>query len=468
MAALPKSGSRVSIRISPIFKRPKIRGSRLRMNARSFAFVVRLILTCALILAGSFCGIDAQESGPGFAAIRASLVKVWAFDALGKPIAAGTGFVVESGQDQSHIITAAHVVSGAASLRIDVSRDVHDVPAKVVDVLSGNDIALLQVQRGGLAPAKFASRVVEVGDTFATAGFYRSDDIQLPRLLYPSTVSIILEQGRVVAFDNVDYQEGLSGAPVFDPLTGSVVAVVSTRRTTGSGGFALSGLRIYGYLRNDLSLNVASDRAAGPTVPTILSGAAAAGGTTSASAAVKPARPGSNGAAIEEKCGPGVIADLDSSITATGADFAANDYMEALKEARHAVVVAKACTDKLYVNCQNGCDPVSGIPPDRLYILVFAQELSAQQYLRVATARMTKDVTSSEEYKNAVRNEMDSATALCASPNISLNEEPYVSVRTIIKTTLGYAKEAYRSRFFRGVFDVPEIQSCAKKMGFNL
>lgn len=201
----------------------------------------------------------AQDARAGFAAIHGALVKVWAFGRDGQPIATGTGFVVDSDSAASHVITAAHVVKGAASVKIDLNSDIHDLPATVL--ASYSDVAVLSVQHGSLRPVTFAQRPVQVGDTFATAGYYREDEAraQIPRLLYPSTISAITNEGRVIAFDNVNIQEGLSGAPVFNPSTGTVVGMISSRSEDGRGGYALSSLPIAYFLKNEQNLPVALD-----------------------------------------------------------------------------------------------------------------------------------------------------------------------------------------------------------------
>ena len=69
----------------------------------------------------------------------------------------GTGIVVDSGDHRSHVLTATHVVAGAASIRIDVNRDAHDLSARV-ERTGPRDLTLLAVERGGLRAARFAPR----------------------------------------------------------------------------------------------------------------------------------------------------------------------------------------------------------------------------------------------------------------------------------------------------------------------
>jgi hypothetical protein len=223
----------------------------------------RALLTSVLVLVmvGAQLPGLAQDAQSGFSVIRNSIVKVWNFDANGAPLASGTGFVVDSSPQVSHVLTAAHVVEGNAKVLVDENREVHDIPATVV-TMSG-DVALLRIDRGGFQPVTFALNAVVVGANLGGAGFYRSDEIgQVARLVFPMTVSAVTSQGRLIAFDNANIQEGLSGGPVFDPGTGSVVGMIAARSTGGLGGFAVSGPVVLYYFLQDQGINALTGAAA--------------------------------------------------------------------------------------------------------------------------------------------------------------------------------------------------------------
>ncbi len=205
---------------------------------------------CALALLGARPAVAADDASAGYRAIRPSLVKVWAFDANGRPSASGTGIVVTTSAGRSEVLTAGHVVAGAARIRIDVSRERHDVPARV-ERTGARDLVLLEVDLGGLRPAHFApaSRAVVEGNVVAVAGYVKNDELigiagQEPRVLYPATVSSRPDAGAYLELENVHVEEGLSGGPVFDPQTGDVLGVVTSRTADARGGFADAGAQV--------------------------------------------------------------------------------------------------------------------------------------------------------------------------------------------------------------------------------
>lgn len=211
---------------------------------------VRRALAGALLAALVLCahGVRAaNDAAAGYESIRPSLVKVWTFDRAGRPTQSGTGIVVASSDRRSVVLTASHVLTGAASIRIDVSRDLHDLPA-TVERTGPRDLTLLTVERGGLRVARFAprTRTVVEGNLVAVAGYVKNDELigvvgQEPRVLFPGTVASRPENGLYLELENVHVEEGLSGGPVFDPGTGEVLGVVTSRTSDSRGGFADSG-----------------------------------------------------------------------------------------------------------------------------------------------------------------------------------------------------------------------------------
>ena len=189
----------------------------------------------------------ADDASVGYGTIRPSLVKVWAFDKAGRPVQSGTGIIVDSNDRRSQVITASHVLAGAASIRIDVSRDLHDLVARVQRT-GPRDLTLLTVERGGLRAARFAprSRAVVEGNMVAVAGYVKNDELigvvgQEPRVLFPGTVSSRPENGLYLELENVHIEEGLSGGAVFDPGSGAILGIITSRTSDRRGGFADSG-----------------------------------------------------------------------------------------------------------------------------------------------------------------------------------------------------------------------------------
>jgi hypothetical protein len=136
------------------------------------------------------------------------------------------------------------VIAGASSIRIDVDRERHDIVARVQQ-RGRRDLAVLALDRGDLTPATFAARSRDVveGNVIAVAGFVEHDELigvvgQEPRLLFPGTISSRPENGAYLELENVHIEEGLSGGPVFDPDTGDVLGIVTSRTSDDRGGFA--------------------------------------------------------------------------------------------------------------------------------------------------------------------------------------------------------------------------------------
>lgn len=83
--------------------------------------------------------------------------------------ATGTGVVITS---DGEIITNAHVVDGATSVQVLLAEAIDPVAARVLAVDTGNDLALLRVDRRGLSPAVFANPdSIRIGDEVVAIGF---------------------------------------------------------------------------------------------------------------------------------------------------------------------------------------------------------------------------------------------------------------------------------------------------------
>jgi S1-C subfamily serine protease len=212
-------------------------------------FVRKLFASTLLIalMLGAHAVRASDDASAGYGAVRPSLVKVWAFDRSGRPTQSGSGIVVDSNAQRSLVLTASHVVSGAASIRVDLSREQHDIIAHV-ERTGPRDLTLLSIERGGLHAARFAPRthpVVE-GNLVAVAGYVKKDELigivgQEPRVLFPGTIASRPENGLYLELENVHIEEGLSGGAVFDPGTGEILGIVTSRTSDQRGGFADSG-----------------------------------------------------------------------------------------------------------------------------------------------------------------------------------------------------------------------------------
>ncbi|MCC6958418.1 MAG: trypsin-like peptidase domain-containing protein [Dehalococcoidia bacterium] len=81
----------------------------------------------------------------------------------------GSGIVWE---DATHILTNAHVVTGAGSIKVIDPKDGRQISAKVVAQSPCDDVALLEVERGNFTPAKIGdSGKLAAGEAVVALGF---------------------------------------------------------------------------------------------------------------------------------------------------------------------------------------------------------------------------------------------------------------------------------------------------------
>ncbi|HXE43621.1 MAG TPA: trypsin-like peptidase domain-containing protein [Conexibacter sp.] len=151
--------------------------------------------------------------------------------------ATGTGFVIDG---EGHILTNYHVVEGATSVSVGFD-DQRIVPAKVLGTDPTNDLALLDVDPGGLklVPLQLGdSRTAEVGDPVLAIG----NPFGLDRTLTTGVVSALQRQitapngfaiQHVIQTD-APINPGNSGGPLLD-AAGRVIGINSQIVTGGSG-----------------------------------------------------------------------------------------------------------------------------------------------------------------------------------------------------------------------------------------
>jgi S1-C subfamily serine protease len=181
-----------------------------------------------------------KRDAPGVVFITAQIVQQdnsFFFPQTQRGTATGSGFVIDN---DGHILTNAHVISGATSLSVKFSDD-KTVKAKVVGQDVSTDLALIKVDPDGLDlhPLELgSSKDVQVGDPTIAIG----NPFGLERTLTTGVVSAL--QRRISApnnftIDNVIQTDaainpGNSGGPLID-ATGRVIGVNSQIQTGGSG-----------------------------------------------------------------------------------------------------------------------------------------------------------------------------------------------------------------------------------------
>lgn len=90
-------------------------------------------------------------------------------DGMSSGSGTGTGVIVTS---DGEILTNAHVVDGATSVRVLLNGAIDPIEARVLALDMGNDLALLKVDRTGLKPAVFATPdSIRIGDEVVAIGF---------------------------------------------------------------------------------------------------------------------------------------------------------------------------------------------------------------------------------------------------------------------------------------------------------
>jgi uncharacterized protein len=152
------------------------------------------------------------------------------------PIGSGTGFFVT---DNGYLISNYHVVKDAAQVRVVASSGT--VLAKVVQVDTANDIALLKVEGNFSALPIAVSRTVGLGDTVATIGF-PDPGLQgfSPKLAKGEIAALSGAQDDPRYFQiSVPVQPGNSGGALVDEH-GNIVGIISAKLDE-SAALAASG-----------------------------------------------------------------------------------------------------------------------------------------------------------------------------------------------------------------------------------
>jgi|GEM_PF-4834299 S1-C subfamily serine protease len=169
------------------------------------------------------------------------------------------------------------------------------------------------------------------------------------------------------------------------------------------------------------------------------------------------AQPGSVAASIDLRCGSGTVASLYKGFNTAFSELNGNDYTSATSDARKVVESASTCA----VMTPNLCYGASGPCGDQQYVTVLGVQLSGQQILRIATARMNGDSL------DALRNEIMTVLDVCTSPNILSNTQPYQSIRVFMTSTIATVQKMNRIPNASGILDVDGVRACATKLGLS-
>ena len=186
----------------------------------------------------------------GYGRIKSSLVEIYTFDSRQQPVSSGTGVVVASNATTSWVLTAQHVVERAVTVKVDVNRELHDIPCKVVQ-RGGRDLALLQVQHGGMKPASLSPRSPPVGEDVAVVAFPgETDRFTAGVRLTLGPISNYEYGGEVIDVSDADIEKGMSGGALIDPTNGDVFGIIDAKRTNAPGGYAISApAAVFSFLK---------------------------------------------------------------------------------------------------------------------------------------------------------------------------------------------------------------------------
>jgi S1-C subfamily serine protease len=361
-----------------------------------------------------------------------------------KGVAIGTGFCIGSHDGVAYVLTSKHVVGNDPRPEVMLWADKTSLLYGSVVRTSTLDAVVLSIRDATCPPLTLSKEPPAVGTAIAIAGF-PSMQIALAKIgdLSPSfhegSVSAIAAGGGLLQYDaQTDY--GNSGSPLFDARTGEVYGVVTWASTGQTGA-----------LQNNLAISIGALAPFLDNSHANVAYEAEEAAPSPGASAVAVAQPLN---VIDSKCGSGASAGLVQSMKKAEAELNANDYPSASTDARTVIEGANFCATSFAVTCQPG-----EVCNDASYVLLGALQLSGQQVLRIATARMGGDTV------NAVRNEMDTALLLCKSPNITDALQPYAAARGFIAASIDLARKTYRAPMYRGVLDVREIRGCASKIG---
>lgn len=149
----------------------------------------------------------------------------------------GSGIVWEDG---THILTNAHVVTGAGSIKVVDPKDGKQISAKVVAQSPCDDVALLQVERGNFTPAKIGdSGKLSAGEAVVALGFpgtvtdQGSDKLTITRGIV-SKVSDTVDGYNDLIQTDAAINPGNSGGPLVNSR-GEVIGINTLSARTKQG-----------------------------------------------------------------------------------------------------------------------------------------------------------------------------------------------------------------------------------------
>ena len=187
-------------------------------------------------------------------AVGPSVVTISAEQAQGRAV--GTGVIVDAGGE---ILTNAHVVEDAEVIHVRLAGETEPIDATVVAADTGNDLALLRVDRSDLEPVTFApTSEVAIGDQALAIGFaldLDGDPSVTLGIVSALDRTLVTDAGALDGLIQTDaaISSGNSGGPLVDGrgrVIGINTAVARSDVTTAATnvGFAISSDEVMGVL----------------------------------------------------------------------------------------------------------------------------------------------------------------------------------------------------------------------------
>ena len=181
-----------------------------------------------------------KKANPATVSIYAQVQQEYDFWGVQAGEATGSGFIIT---EDGHIVTNAHVISGAKDVEVQIPGFEERIPAEVVGSDTSTDIAILKVNEKGLPFVELGtSGDVIVGEEVVAIGN------PLGQLSGTMTNGIISARDREVQIEtykynlfqtNAEINPGNSGGPLLN-MRGQVIGVTNAKASASEGiGFAI-------------------------------------------------------------------------------------------------------------------------------------------------------------------------------------------------------------------------------------
>ncbi|MGB7913504.1 MAG: serine protease [Desulfobaccales bacterium] len=206
---------------------------------RRHAFAGILALFCLGLLARQ--GLPQENLSQLIKRIQPAVVTIIGYDANGKEIKIGSGFLLDN---EGHVITCVHVISGVARAEVKMPNGMrYPLKTLVAEDLTA-DLVKLSVDglRGNPAYLPISKTLPEVGDRVVVVG----SPLGLEETVSDGMVSgirIVRGRGQILQI-SAPVSAGSSGGPVVN-LKGEVVGVAMFQMSKGQNlNFAIPGIRV--------------------------------------------------------------------------------------------------------------------------------------------------------------------------------------------------------------------------------